>query len=225
MKYLLLILLATTLSVQASQTTTDHIEQAAMNLNSQKLTELANQYDGYEQGLAYYRLAISQNLQGLSTPANSSLDLAITTLEILTEQQPNNDEAWVLLAQAYGLKIAYQPTKATNYALKADQAIRFALSLNNTNPRAYLVKGISAYNTPAMFGGSKARALDTLNRSIELFSQDASTTAWGNAEAYVWRGLTHLTTNNKVQALADFQSALAIAPNYGWAKMLINSNQ
>ena len=225
MKTLISLLLATTLSVQASQSTIDTIEQAAMNLNSQQLTELANQYDGYEQGLAYYRLAISQYSQSLLKEANNSLDLAITVLETLTEEQTTHDEAWILLAQVYGLKTAYQPMKAPTYAIKANQAMKQGFDLNSSNPRAYLVKGISAYNTPAMFGGSKKSALKALDQAVELYAQDTSSFAWGNAEAYVWRGLTHLSTDNKNAALEDFQSAISIAPNYGWAQMLWHKNQ
>lgn len=225
MKFLVSILLATSLSVQANQTTIDSIEQAGMTLNSTELAAIAKQYDGYEQALANYRLSITQNLLGLSAQANNNLDLAITTLETFTKQQPTEDEAWVLLAQVYGLKIAYQPKQAMLFSTKAEQALNKGLALNNENPRAYLVKGISAFNTPTIFGGSKIEALSTLNRAIELFADDVSTSSWGNAEAYIWRGLTHLTTNNKAQALADFQSALAIAPRYEWATMLLEKNQ
>ncbi len=225
MKSLLLLLLSSAFAVQASQADIDVIENAAMNLNSQELIKLAEQYQGYEQALAHYRLAISENLQGLPEQANHHLDLAISTLETLTEQLPSDDEAWVLLAQVYGLKVAYQPIKGMYYGPKAQFAIDRGLKLNKANPRAYLVQGISAYNTPSMFGGSKSRALQALDRAVELYPQDASTLSWGNAEAYVWRGLAQLSSDNKVAALADFQAALAIAPNYGWAQMLLNNNQ
>ena len=225
MKYLLSLLLATTLSVQANQTTIDSIEQAAMTLNSTELASLANENSGYEQALANYRLSITQNLQGLSAQANTRLDLAIKALETLTKQQPTDDEAWVLLAQVYGLKIAYQPMQAMLFGPKAEQAINQGLALNNENPRAYLVKGISAFNTPSLFGGSKSAALKALNRSIALYSQDASSTTWGNAEAHIWRGLTQIARENKQQALADWHAALAIAPSYSWATMLLEKNQ
>ena len=225
MKILLSLLLVTTLSVNANQADVDRIEQAAMILNVEELTELANQYNGYAQALAYYRLAIGQNLRGLSEQANNSLDRAIKPLESLTAAQESHHEAWVLLAQVYGLKTAYQPIKAAHYAFKAEHAIRQGLALNNANPRAYLVKGIIEYHTPIVFGGSYSTALETLQRSIELFDQDVSSISWGHAEAFVWRGLTHMASNNKAQALTDWRSALVIAPNYGWPKMLLERNK
>lgn len=224
MKFLLPLLLASSLSVQASQADINNIEQAAMQLNSIELLSLTKQTSGYEQALAYYRLAISQNLQAQAIEANQHLDSAIEQLEHITTQDDSDDEAWALLAQTYGLKVAYQPMKAAYYGPKSANALAAALAVNDENPRAYLIKGMSLYNTPEIFGGSKSAALTALNQSITLFSQDNSDTSWGQAEVHIWRGLTHLALNQKDQAITDWHSALAIEPNYGWAKMLINQN-
>ncbi len=224
MKILISLLLASSLSVQASQSDINAIEQAAIQLNSSQLITLTEQTSGYEQALAYYRLAITQSLQAKAVQANQSLDLAIIELEALTKQQENNDEAWALLAQIYGLKIGYQPMKAAIYGPKSGIALGQALTLNQENPRVFLVKGISSYNTPAMYGGSKTAALKALNQAISLFEHDTSPTQWGKAETYIWRGLVNIALNNKEQALNDWHLALAIEPNYGWAKMLINQN-
>lgn len=225
MKLLCSLLLASSLTIQANQNTINTIEQASMELNTSKLAVLTEKTSDYAQALAYYRLAIAQNLQAQNVQANHSIDLAIQNLETITQQQNSHDEAWTLLAQVYGLKIAYQPMKAAFYGPKASQALAKALTLNETNPRAFLVKGISAYHTPEMFGGSKEQALTAFNTAISLFEQDASNESWGQAEAHIWRGLTKLSINKKTQAIADWQTALTIEPNYGWAKMLIQSNQ
>ena len=225
MKLLLPLLLVSSFAAQANQADIDNIEQAAMQLNSIELVSLTKQTSGYDQALAYYRLAISQNLQSQSKEASQNLDLAIEQLENITKQDENDDEAWALLAQVYGLKIAYQPMKAAYYGPKSGKALAAALAINHENPRVYLVQGISLYNTPAMFGGSKSAALSAFNQSIALYHQDSSDSAWGQAEAHVWRGLTNLALNQTDQALTDWYSALAIEPNYGWAKMLISQNK
>ncbi len=225
MKLLLPLLLVSSFAAKANQVDIDNIEQAAMQLNSIELVSLTKQTSGYDQALAYYRLAISQNLQSQSKEASQNLDLAIEQLENITKQDENDDEAWALLAQVYGLKIAYQPMKAAYYGPKSGKALAAALAINHENPRVYLVQGISLYNTPAMFGGSKSAALSAFNQSIALYHQDSSDTAWGQAEVHVWRGLTNLALNQTDQALTDWYSALAIEPNYGWAKMLISQNK
>ena len=174
MKLLLPLLLVSSFAAKANQVDIDNIEQAAMQLNSIELVSLTKQTSGYDQALAYYRLAISQNLQSQSKEASQNLDLAIEQLENITKQDENDDEAWALLAQVYGLKIAYQPMKAAYYGPKSGKALAAALAINHENPRVYLVQGISLYNTPAMFGGSKSAALSAFNQSIALYHQDLS---------------------------------------------------
>ncbi len=226
MKKLIALTLFICSTTYADQASIESIEQAFMQMNNKQLIQLLETNSGYDKALAHYRLAISQNLQAESESANASLEQAMTLLETLTLQSPNNDEVWALLAQVYGLKIAYQPMKGAYYGPKSGQALSKAMALNNSNPRVHLVLGISKYNTPAMFGGSKTAALTALNKSISLFGESqASEMSWGHAEAYVWRGLTQLELGQKEQALNDWQTALTIEPSYGWAQMLSQQNQ
>jgi tetratricopeptide (TPR) repeat protein len=229
MKKLLTLTLLCSLYLPASyadQTTINNIENAAMELNANELTNLINNSQGYDQALAQYRLSITKNIKSDNEQAIIALNSAMTILEEITQQSPQDDETWALLAQVYGLKIAYEPTKGAIFGPKSAQALSRALSLNPENPRAYLVLGVSKYNTPAMYGGSKSSAFTALNKAITLFAQDSSTDrSWGYAEAFTWRGLSQLALNDKSQAINDWQQALDIAPNYGWAKMLLKQNQ
>ncbi len=210
----------------ADQAIINDIENAAMQLNSNKLNSLIHNSQGYDQALAQYRLSITYNIQANNKQAIAALNSAITTLEAVVQQSPTDDESWALLAQVYGLRIAYEPEKGATYGPKSAQALSTALKLNSQNPRAYLVLGVSKYNTPAMYGGSKTSAREALTKAITLFEQDSSTDkSWGYAEAFTWRGLSQLALNDKSQAVNDWQQALSIAPNYGWAKMLLNQNQ
>ena len=226
MKLIIALALLACSSVNADQASIDSIEEAAMQLDNSQLVSLIQQNVGYEQALAYYRLAITQNLQDHAEQANNALEQAIILLETITENSPNDDESWALLAQAYGLKIAYQPMKGAYYGPKSGKALKQAITINPNNPRAFLVMGISKYNTPALFGGSKTAALEALNQAISLYDEKHATDIdWGEAETYVWRGLTQLELGKKEQALSDWKIALQIAPNYGWAKMLSQQNQ
>ncbi|QOL25972.1 tetratricopeptide repeat protein [Thalassotalea sp. LPB0316] len=226
MKKLLLVgLLITSTSALANQSQIDAIELASMQLNTKQLVALTEQNESYDQGLALYRLAIAQNITADTENAIASLDKAMSVMESHVEQQPNDGEAWALLAQIYGLKVSYEPMKGALYGPKSGHALAKACELAPNSPRTYLVKGVGEYNTPAMFGGSKTAALSSLDKAIKLFSSDSSENQWGEAEAYVWRGLTHLAQNNQQQAINDWQHALEIAPSYGWAKMLIKQNQ
>lgn len=226
MKHSILFTLLFSSSVFADQASVDAIEQAAMAMNPSELKQLITQTTDYDKALAYYRLAIVQSTNAKTEAAIISLDSAINPLVKLTEQNPEDAESWALLAQVYGYKISFEPLKGAYYGPKSAVALSKAYELGPNNPRVHLIKAISEYNTPAMFGGSKKAAIKSLDKAIELFQFDnAENTKWGHAEAYVWRGLSKLDISETEKAIADWQQATEIAPNYGWPQFLIEQNQ
>lgn len=224
-KVILFSLLIASSSALAEQSQIDAIESAAMQLDKNTLVSLTNQAQTYDKALAFYRLSITQNLTAESDAAIESLNKAVATLEAHTEQHPEDGEAWALLSQSYGLQIGYQPMKGAYYGPKAGKALSNAFTYAPQSPRTHLVKAVSEYNTPEMFGGSKSAALKTLDTALTLFSSDSSENQWGHAEAFVWRGLANQSMNNTEAAVEDWQQALNIAPDYGWANMLISKNK
>lgn len=225
-----LITLAVTLhmsfSVVAGQAEIDQIEQAAGTLNTIKLQSIATTMIGYDQALAYYRLALSANLTGKTKQAVKAIDQAIELLEQLDESSINDVEIKALLAQVYGYKIAIEPMKGIYYGQKSNAILSEAETLAPNNPRVQLVIGISKLNTPAMFGGSREAAYQAFDKAITAYATDEySNYNWGYAETYTWRGLVHMQKGNTDQAKQDWQLALNINPDYGWAKMLLAQNQ
>ncbi len=224
-KYILLSVLISNFTF-AGQQQIDAVELAAMQHDTQKLEQLAVSNQGYDKALAHYRLAISHNLAAEQDKADDNLDAAMQLLEAKVDTNPNDDEAWALLANVYGLKVAYQPLTGAYYGPKSGKALSSAAKLNADNPRVYLVKGISDYTRPAMFGGSKKAAITALTKAISLYQFDQSSHYhWGQADAHIWRGLAYIDLGDNDKALADFQSALDIAPEYGWARFLQQANQ
>jgi tetratricopeptide (TPR) repeat protein len=209
----------------AGQYEIDQIERAAGKLDMSELKTIAAQVQGYDQELAYYRLALSSNLSGESDPAIKWNDKAISLLEALEEAQPNDAEIKALLAQVYGYKIALQPIKGMFYGSKSNAMLAGAEALSPNNPRAHLVKGIAKLNTPAIFGGSLSEATEAFNKAILAYEFDVNSNYhWGFAEAYTWRGLVKMQSGELAQAKEDWQLALNINPDYGWAKTLLSQN-
>lgn len=226
MKMLTITLLITAIygnSAVAAQVDVDQIEQAAQQLDSKTLLTMSQTTSGFDKALANYRLAVTSQLSDKLEEAKAYL---LTAEEILThEGEPKTADHYALLAQIYGYHIALSPMKGALYGPKSASALNKAFSLDSENPRAHFVAGVSKYNTPALFGGSKKSALSAFDGAINRYSDnDTSGFNWGNAEAFVWRGLTHLALNDVEKAKADWQSALLIAPNYGWPKMLLANN-
>ena len=212
-------------TVFANQSEINTIELASMQLNEQTLSQAIESNQGYTQALANYRLALSQNIHGKQQAAITTLHNAIQNLEKVVNENSNDDESWALLSQCYGLKIAFQPMLGATYGPKAGEALQKAQTLNPNNPRAALFKGIMLFNTPEMYGGSKTLALKAFDQAISLFADDKNSGKhWGEAEAYVWRGLSYQAINKNPQAKADFEMALQLSPDFSWAKMLLKNH-
>jgi tetratricopeptide (TPR) repeat protein len=210
---------------QADQQTITAIENASMELNLTELLEIKNNSQGYDRALANYRLGLNYSFVQQQDEAFAALERASRQLNELVKINTQDNESWALLAQVYGLQIAYQPMNGSKLGPKAVNALTKAQTISPNNPRVLLIKGVSKYNTPAMFGGSKHQALIELSNAIKEYGNDKySEYHWGFAEAYTWRGLTQLELGNKEEALADWAKAVEISPNYGWAINLLKKN-
>ncbi|GAA6153688.1 tetratricopeptide repeat protein [Pseudoteredinibacter isoporae] len=214
------------ISVLADQATINDIEDAARQLDTDRLEALSHSPDTYDSALAHYRLAISYNLKADNDAAEDALDTAMESMEALTESEPNNAEAWALLSHIYGTKIGFNPMKGMYYGPKAGKSLAKAKALAPENPRVNLVSGVSDYFSPAVFGGSKTSAIKSLSTAIHQYTSDQSSGYhWGLAEAYVWRGLAQMELGESGKALNDWRSAVAIEPDYHWANSLIQKHQ
>jgi len=225
------ILLTLTISLQlsftaiAGQADIDQIEQAAATLNVTELQTITTQVAGYDKALAYYRTGLSANLMGKTEQSIQSIDQAIELLEQLDTSTPDDVEIKALLAQVYGYKIALEPIKGVYFGPKSNTKLSEAEALAPNNPRVLLVKGIGKLNTPPMFGGSSEAAYQAFDKAVLAYANDQNSGFhWGYAETYTWRGLVHMQNGETDKAKQDWQLALNINPDYGWAKMLLSKN-
>ncbi|WP_337879838.1 tetratricopeptide repeat protein [Rheinheimera sp.] len=224
MKPLLIALTLLTTAVQAASI--DQIDAAANRMQLTQLTDYAKGTEvSYPQAYAQYRLAVISQVAGNSEQFSAALQQARQTLEQLTAQQPDAENL-ALLSSVYGLMISESPLKnGAKYGKKAAEALAKAEQLAPDNPRVLLVKAISAFNTPAVFGGSKTAAAELASQAIAQFSRPCTQICWGQEEAYTWRGLASMDAGNKDAAVADWQQALQLNPDYGWARFLLEQQQ
>ena len=215
--------LLTLTTVQAA--TIEQIDTAANRMDLKQLAlYAAEQNADYNKAYANYHLAIMAGITGQKDQAEQALELAQSTLEQITAVQPEAD-SFALLSSVYGMQIGNHPLKGALYGPKAGKAIAQASALEPTNPRVALIKAISAYNTPAAFGGSKQSAIELSTKAIELYAQPCLQICWGHAEAYTWRGLAKRELGDKAGAIADWTKATEVDPSYGWAKFLLTQQQ
>ncbi|MBS0042607.1 hypothetical protein KFE26_09875 [Shewanella sp. M16] len=207
-----------------SNTNITNVDAASNAMNLTQLQQLSGSTQDYDKAYANYRLAISANVMGQKTLASSALSAAQTTLEAL-ETSPANAESLALLSSVYGMQIALDNSKGATLGMKSAKAIASAEQLEPQNPRVALLKAIAAYNTPAIFGGSMQNAKTLATTAIERFAQPCDNICWGEAEAYTWRGLAKQELGDSQGAIEDWQQAIKVQADYGWAKFLLQQNQ
>ncbi|HEY1305116.1 MAG TPA: hypothetical protein VGF24_16280 [Vicinamibacterales bacterium] len=148
----------------------------------------------------------------------------VQRLQTILKANPNHAEAHILLAGLYGAQIARSPMKGMTLGGRANEELERAATLAPDNPRVYLQQGISAFNTPALFGGSIDKAERLFRRSLDLFERepvDHPWPNWGRFEAHAWRGQALVEKNDRASARAEYDKALAIAPASGWVRYVL----
>lgn len=149
-------------------------------------------------------------------------DKGVERLERILRRKPDWSEAQALLSAIHGLQIAKSWTRALSLGPKANSLAQQATGNDPGNPRAWLMHAAQKLNTPRMFGGSIDEALDAYEKAVDLFEnktdKDPLEPTWGYADALVWLGITYERLDRDDEALAVFNKALEIEPEFGWVK-------
>ncbi|QYJ93474.1 MULTISPECIES: hypothetical protein [Shewanella] len=196
------------------------IDSAANRMDIDRLSQLSEQSQGYEQAYALYRMAISANILSQKGQAQAALTRAEKTLTPIADQ----GEAATLLASVYGMQIGLDMSQAAKYSTKMAGALNDAETLVPQSPRLALVKAIAAYSSPKDHGGSMKDAIAFSSKAIDLYREPCDNICWGEAEAYTWRGLAKQNLGDKAGAIADWQAALQVQADYAWANFLLKQN-
>ena len=149
---------------------------------------------------------------------------ALTHLEAALKVDDKFAEGHLLQSAVYSAQIAKAPMKGMTLGGRAGDALDRAAALAPENPRVVLQQGMSAFHTPAMFGGSKSRAEQLLRRSTELFAKEPATAAWpnwGRFDAHAWLGQLLAEKGDKIGARAEYDQALKVAPASGWVRYVL----
>lgn len=133
-------------------------------------------------------------------------------------------ESHALRSSVLGMMIGSNPLRGMTLGPRSSSEIEKAVELGPENPRVWLMRGIGAMNTPAMFGGGLGKAEEYLKRSITLFATDKPehpAPSWGRHEAHIWLGQVYAKQDRVADARAEYQKALAIEPDDQWVKMIL----
>lgn len=223
----LMVVLSTVLPAEALSV--DAIEYASVRNDIEGLVTLresvtSDKTSSYAAAFLEFRIAIAANANGDGSVAKKSLKRSATILKQALKDAPDSVEHMALLANVYGMQIGVSPLKGPLLGGKAQRLAERATALDPTNAQTMLIRGISSFNTPSMWGGSKKDALDWLDKAIGAFDSGAST-GWGQAEAHVWRALTLDALERRDEAIDALNAALSIEPDYVWARFILGNLQ
>jgi tetratricopeptide (TPR) repeat protein len=210
--------------VTANSNTTNAITEAYLTRDIVKLRIIQKNLSSaisYESAYLHYRLALSYMFSNSNDKAEALLDTAENIL--LSEQLKKDSLNYSLLASVYSLKAGLGLFSGAVYGKKSSKNIEKAEKLDINNPQVWLVKGLSAYHTPGIFGGSNKKALEYFNKAITLFSSNQDKiTYWGLEETLVWRAILHHKDGRQNDAIKDLKQALVLNSNFEWAKEILS---
>lgn len=170
-------------------------------------------YEAFREGGLMYGLNRQSEIPALMQEAR----LALEKSDSLSPMP----EIHAVLASALGSLIGADQSLAPTLGPMVQTEMAAAMALGATNPRVWLLRGISAIYTPPQYGGGIPEAETDLSKAVDLFKTDhpvPPAPSWGRAEAYVWLGQVFQKENKSAQALASYRKALALEPNYTWVK-------
>ncbi|MGA9294182.1 MAG: tetratricopeptide repeat protein [Ignavibacteriaceae bacterium] len=184
--------------------------------------------DNPENDLALYYLTYSDYLLSIYSMKNEKeffnkvIDEAIENGEKYLNKNGNSAEMLALMSTIYGIKISVDPELAQTLGPKNFSLISKALELAPDNPRVLLNAGISKFNAPSFYGGSKTEALKYFQKSVENFEKPSKKASlqpdWGHLDALAWLGMTFSALNEYEKAIEVYKKALEINPEYRWIK-------
>lgn len=137
---------------------------------------------------AYGRFRQAMATGGDAPAARGFLEECITELGAVVRQQPGHAEARALLGSCYGLSTEYNALLTMTRGPEARRQLNEAVRLAPDNPWVVMQDGLADWATPRLFGGSRAAAVEKLERATELFARamkaGSRLAAFGAAEAW-----------------------------------------
>lgn len=142
--------------------------------------------------LPVYYAALSYTWSAFVTADVSSIDATLDVATMLLKEcrQLNGDESELLCVQSMvaSARIMVNPAaRGMQYGMKSSELIQTAISINQDNPRCYLIQAQGLMFTPESFGGGCKGAGPFIDNSLNKYAvykpQSDLSPNWGLGEA------------------------------------------
>lgn len=197
---------------------TDALQATDAELQAEiKSAAQPDKYLYYYLGYTEYNLAYAYAHTD-TDKATDHVEDAQAALLAAVRLDPDFAEAEALLSTCYGLEIGLHPFKGMYLGAKTGKHMARAMQIAPDDPRVLLLKGVSDFQTPGMFGGDKQRAMQEFHAALTAFdsyrSKDPAAPTWGKAQTYNWLGLAESRAGQAEAARSDYTKALSLVSNY-----------
>lgn len=136
----------------------------------------------------------------------------VSAAKMAVSLNPNSSDAHWLLGDLLGQLIPHVFAGGMRYGARSTSEIERAIALDPKNANAYVSRATSYYFTPTMFGGDKRKAVDMLQKAIQLNpSSDAADTA------HIWLAEIYKQQGKHQDALREVSAALKLEPDRRFA--------
>ncbi len=136
--------------------------------------------------LQYYTgwACTQSSFQAPKGQAEPLTEKAATYVKKALGMMPQNTEALTLMEYWLSARINASPTRGATLGGDSKDYSDKAIAADSTNPRAYLLKALVVYHTPALFGGGKKKAAPLVAAAGQRFAafkpDNALAPHWGN---------------------------------------------
>lgn len=169
-----------TLAMYDSAKTATDLQVAASRFERIAITESTRWEPLYYHAFAYINLSFSEKD---GDKKDALLDIAQKSIDKALENRGDKSELYALQGFLYQGRIQVSAMRGMTYSQKAAEMLERAVKENPENPRALFLLGQNIYNTPAMFGGGKQKALPKFQEAKMLFDSENGNTGilpkWG----------------------------------------------
>ena len=174
--------------------------------------------ESFETALALYGLLNNTMATKDEEAFDKYKDETVDLLEALIDRNDNWGEPRAVLSSVYGLVMAYSPMKGMFLGMKSSSLMDDAVKLQSESALVQKLFAGSKLYTPEMWGGDPEKAKRAYEKSLSLFDVTSKVNNWLYLDTMMSLAMAYKKIGEDEKAVATLEKAIAIEPQYHWAK-------
>lgn len=152
--------------------------------------------------------------------AKEVLEMAEKHIDILLKGDRDNPRIYSLTGAFFGFRISLEPMKALVNGRKSVEANKMAVKLGPDEPQAWMEKANIEFYKPAVFGGSKERAVPLYEKAVRLYEASPERTRqnWIYLNCLAGLGIAYEKSGQIQKAGKVYRKLLELEPSFVWIR-------